>query len=188
MSIKTLYGQYVQKSRIFLYPALEIQRGTSVTPILTYTSWKGKISPEDKKLICLYHLRDDQEYRTFEKNKLLNHKMYDTFKEIGDNKGVYIFDFEKYSQDWDLVMKGKYSKLSPDLKRKIKTFFKANSSDYVYIESYINPEKYFALYADLLGVQIALLKQVGELCSPPDPKEEVLDASIKNLEIESINS
>jgi hypothetical protein len=41
MVIKSLYKDYFQKSRVFLYPALEIKRGGSVTPVETYISWKN---------------------------------------------------------------------------------------------------------------------------------------------------
>ena len=59
MAIKSLYKDYFQKSRIFMYPLLNIKRGSSVTPIETYMSWSEQFSIYDKKLICLYYLRDD---------------------------------------------------------------------------------------------------------------------------------
>ena len=51
--IKSLITDYVQKSRIFLYPQLRIRRGVSVTPIETYMCWPGKYSIKDSVLICL---------------------------------------------------------------------------------------------------------------------------------------
>ena len=62
--IKSLYTDYFQKSRIFLYPALVIPRGTSVTPTETYTSWTGHYDHKDCKFIATYHLRSDKEFRS----------------------------------------------------------------------------------------------------------------------------
>ena len=67
MAITSLYKDYFQKSRIFMYPILEIKRGASVTPIETYLSWEDQYSLCDRKLICHYHLRDDSEFTVFEK-------------------------------------------------------------------------------------------------------------------------
>jgi hypothetical protein len=187
MSIKSLYREYFQKSRVFLYPALEIKKGSSVTPIQTYSAWKDNVKYGDKKLVCLYHLRNDPEYRAFEKNKLFGNKLFDDFKEVDDNKGIYIFNFSSFGKDWDHFLKGKYSKISPELKRKIRDFFKGNSN-YVYADSFIQPEKYYPIYADLLGTRIEILKEVGELCSAPDLDKETIEVTIKNLEINPTNN
>jgi hypothetical protein len=68
MALKSLYRDYFQKSRVFLYPMLEIKRGVSVTPIETYVSWDEHYKPEDRKFIVLYHLRNDKEFLNFEKS------------------------------------------------------------------------------------------------------------------------
>jgi len=73
MAISALYGQYFQKSKIFLYPLLDIKKGSSVTPIQTYFGWADVYAPEDVKLIAIYKLRDDSQYISFEKNILLKH-------------------------------------------------------------------------------------------------------------------
>lgn len=181
MDIKSLYRDYFNKSRIFLYPLLDIKRGSSITPIETYISWNDMIIPKDRKFICLYHLRDDIQYRQFEKVKLFGNPLFDDFKELEDNKVIYIFNFDKYGEDWNNFLKGKYSKLSPELRKKIKEFFKSNPSNSVRLDSFLNPNKYFNLYADLLGVDSNLLKEVGELCSFPDIEKETLILNTKSL-------
>lgn len=188
MSIKSLYRDYVQKSRIFLYPALNIKRGHSVTPIQTYTSWDGVYRPEDRMLICLYHMRTDEEYRQFEKTKLMGNPMFCDFRLTDDDKGVYIFDFSSLSTDWDNFLKGRYSKLSADLKRKIRSFYGTNNLGY--IDSFLYPERYLKLYSELLTCRredvpamLKTLKDVGELCSIPDLEQENLIANMKNLHI-----
>ena len=70
MKINALYRKYFQKSKIFLYPLLDIKRGTSVVPSHTFVAWNDTYKPEDMKLICLYETRLDKEYINFEKNVL----------------------------------------------------------------------------------------------------------------------
>ena len=65
-----------------MYPLLNIKRGSSVTPIETYMSWSEQFSIYDKKLICLYYLREDIEFKLFEKEKLLNNQLFYDFKPI----------------------------------------------------------------------------------------------------------
>ena len=188
MVITTLREGYTQKSRIFLYPALGIIRGSSTTPIETYVSWSGHYTPEDMKFICLYHLRTDDEFRKFEKIKLLGNSYFQDFKETDGDTGAYIFDFSQIKHDWECFLKGKYSKMSPEHKKRIKSYYGTKSPNYAYIESYLDPEKYFGMYSQLLEVDVGELKKVGELCSPYDPEHETLNINVKSLDLFPINS
>jgi len=183
MSIKSLYKDYFQKSRVFLYPLLDIKRGGSVTPIETYVSWKGNYTLEDAKLICLYHLRDDDEFKRFETSKLFNNKLIQDFKQVDDNKGVYVFDLSEHKADWKCFVGGKYSQFSTEHKRKVLNFMGRNDSNTPYIESFLHPDKYFKLYAEMIHVKESLLREVGELLDPPDIKKESLEITIKKLEL-----
>jgi hypothetical protein len=69
---------------------------------------------------------------------------------------------------------GQYNKMDSKIKRKILNYFNPNSSNYVYMESFLFSKKYFSLYASLLLVDINLLEEVGELCSKPDMEKETL--------------
>lgn len=189
IKIESLYRDYIQKSRIFLYPALGLKRGESVTPLQTYTSWEGKYSVKDKKLICEYHLRDDIEFKNYEKNKLLSHELFHNYLETTDGKGIYVFDFSKHDKDWNMFLKGRYSKLSPDLKKKIRTFF--GMSNIGYIDAYLYPERYFNVYAEFLTTRREdvrsmqkILEEVGELCSKPNLLLETMIADIKDLHLQ----
>jgi hypothetical protein len=181
MTIKSLYKDYFQKSRVFLYPLLEIKRGSSVMPIQTYVSWEGHYVPEDRKLICLYHLRDDEEFIRFEKQKLLGNHLFLDFKPVEDDKGVYVFDLKKSKDDFDLFLQGRYSKMSAIHKKIVKSYYGVYSSNFVYVESFLNPEKYFAIYSEILGVDAEELRKVGELCSLPDMEMERLVIEINEL-------
>jgi hypothetical protein len=180
--IKSLYTKYTQKSRIFLYPFLDIKRGVSVTPIESYISWTGLSKPEDKNLICVYYLRDDDEFKLFEKHKLLNNKKFTSFYELPEQKAAYVFNLESEGELFDLFLQGKYSMIPEDKKKKILNFFAGNKHNHSMINSYLNPQSYFQIYADLLNVDVNLLKSVGELCSQPDFVKENLTSDVKHIE------
>ena len=182
MVIKSLYKDYFQKSRVFLYPALEIKRGGSVTPVETYISWKNNYNPDEGKLSCLYHLRDDDEFKTFEKSKLIGNKLFCDFKQVEERKGVYVFDYTSIKDDWHAVVNGKYSKMSPEFKKKIRHYIGLNNANLPYIDSFIFPDRYFKMYSEMMGVSESILKEVGELCSLPDMEQETLDISIIDLD------
>jgi hypothetical protein len=182
MAITALYRKYFQKSKIFLYPLLDIKRGTSVVPSETYLAWNTSYTPEDMKLICVYSRRNDPEYIQFEKNVLLKHNRLCDYIIIDDNTSVFTFDFSDLKDDWHHFINGRYSKMNIDIRRKILTYFAKSSGNYAYIESYLFPDNHFKKYSELLGVSIDMLKSVGELCSKPDMEKEMLMIEVADLE------
>lgn len=185
-----MYKDYYQKSRLFLYPALKIKRGVSSTPIETYMSWEGMYSAEDGKLICIYHLREDDEFKQFEKNKLIGNELFESFIQLEDSRGAYVFDYTPHIKDFRNVLNGRYSQLDPEYKIRIMTFFGGNRSHTAYVESYLYPHKYFGLYAKLLcdedndvDKMEKLLQEVGELCSIPSLDEETFKEQPATLNI-----
>lgn len=188
MKITSIRKNYIQKSRIFLYPLLNIRRGVSVTPVQTYLTWDNVYTVEDCKLIAVYHLRDDKEFKDFEEKKLFNNDLFDNFFELEDGKGAYVFDFSKYKKEFQRTVAGRYSEIDEGYKRKILNFFRNHQGHHRMIESYVNPHLYFEDYAELLKVPIPLLKEVGELCSLPDLKKEMLEIKKKVLNFTSVNN
>lgn len=186
MAISALYGQYFQKSKIFLYPLLDIKKGSSVTPIQTYFGWNDVYTPEDVKLIAIYKLRDDSQYINFEKNILLKHSRLTDLIKLNEDEMLAVFDFSDLTDDWNNLLKGKYSKLTINVKRKISTYFQSNTANQVYINSYLYPKDYFEIYSELLQVDVTLLKEVGELCSKPDLEKEILYQTVQNLQLTKI--
>lgn len=188
--IDDIYVDYFQKSKVFLYPALGIKKGTSVTPIETYLEWGDNIKLSDRKLVCLYYLRDDDEFISFEENHLLKNPLFEDCIEVDGNKAVYIFNFEEYSEDFDHVVNGRYSLLSQKLKDKIRDSYGVNSANYMYVKSYLYPSYYYKQYASILcpdandnPKMMELLNEVGELCSKPDFKKESLKIVAKSLKL-----
>lgn len=178
--IDKLYGKYFQKSRSFLFPALGIKKQSHITPSGTYLAIDNKISVEDFKLICTY--RDDGSlgFKTFEEAMLIGNPLFvEKFKV--DGFSIYVFDLEIYAQDYINFLLGKYSKLSNQLKKAIRLYYGENSAEYKYIDSYLHPDKYFEVYAKLLGVSINTLKKIGELCNPADINKETLKIPLEEL-------
>lgn len=200
MKIKDLQKQYIQKSRLFLYPILDIKRGASITPIQTYTSWEGVYRLENYKLIGVYHLRNDPEFNRFEQIKLLKSPYFENFFLLENDTGAYIFDLSTFSEDYQNFINGKYSKFSKEIKDKILNFFYNGVNHHTVILSYLNPEKYMEDYAELLTVGgkagdekeynkiLNLIKSVGEVCSIPNLNLETLKINKKNINFESITT
>lgn len=188
--IVDIYEDYFQKSKVFLHPALGIKKGMSIDPIETYFSWEGEVKITDNKLVCLHHIRDDDEFIAYEERYLLNNPLFEVFIEVEDNKAIYIFDFEEYAEDFKAVIEGRYSQISQRLKDKIKHVYGKASNNYAYIKSYLYPEYYIEDYARLLSPQEkyveemeGILMDVGELCSKPDLKKENLEILVKALKL-----
>jgi len=180
MALNSVYKKYFQKSKVFLYPILGIKRGVSVIPVETYIGWQGYYGSEDMKLICVYDIRTDEEYKNFEKNILLTHSRLCDFVKV-NSQAVLTFDFSDLGDDWAHFINGRYSKISLNLKQKILGFFDKYSGNYAYMHSYLLPEKYFSNYAELLNVDVSMLIEVGELCTKPDLGKETLIMEVADL-------
>jgi len=178
MIIDSLYRNYMQKSKVFLYPLLNIKRGVSVTPIQTFMNWKDKYCFTDSMLITQYHMRDDSDFRLFENVKLLGNKRFHEFHLLNDGTGAYVFDFKDLEDDFWKITIGKYSQLSANSKKQILDFFKNHPSHHTYLSSYLYPERFHTMYSEILDVKLEVFKQVHELCSLPDLNAETLDAKI----------
>lgn len=181
--IRSLTKDYIQKSRIFLYPLLGIKRGFGPTPTESYISWEGNFLVNECKLICIYPTSEDDEFKKFERTRLLSNKHFHVYYELDNSNSAYVFDLRDYEQDWSNFIMGKYSKFTKQTKDKVLDFFNSKPAGKEYVNSYFYPEKYYENYANLLLVDASVLKQVGELCSPPDLTKENLTSSIKVVEI-----
>lgn len=176
--LSDMYTKYFQKSRVFLYPILQIPKGSVAAPIETYVAWEGTIKQEERKFICVYKDRTDLEYKVFEKNKLLKHPLLHS-TEIVDGNRLMVFNFERYSKDWDNFLLGKYSKFEHVVKSRISNWHGNHTTNSVYVDSYIYPNKYFHMYARFLGQDVSVLEKVGELCDKPDMEKECLTTKTK---------
>ena len=182
MALNEIYRKYFQKSKIFLYPLLDIPRGAKALPTETYLSWGSKYTTEDAKLVCVYKIKADPEYMLFESQTLIKHKRLLEYVSVDSSTSVLIFDFSDLKDDWNKILNGKYSEIQDHLKQKILKYFNNNSANHVYVQSYLFPDFFMEEYAAILNVPVELLISVGELCSKPDLEKEMLLISVGDLE------
>lgn len=180
--IKTLYQDYFQKSKTFLFPALKIARNSSIQVSETFISWEGMYTPEDCKLLLLYDDVNTEAFQAFELKVLIAHPLYFTKHQIlGTDAAVYVYDYSILKKDWAYFLQGRYSRLSKELKQAILTYYGKNSHEYKYIASYLLPEDFFPVYAELLDIHVDLLTKVGELCDPYNLNKETCKISVELL-------
>jgi hypothetical protein len=178
--ITKLHKNYFQKSKVFLFPALGIERDADFKPTQTFISLDDIINPEDIKLICLYKTEKTESFEKFEEQIILSNPLLTEIIAFPDYS-LYIFDYESYMYDWYNFILGKYSKLSAVLKQAIMSYYEKSKLEYDYIDSFLNPEKYYDLYSKLLDVDNKILKNVGELCDPCDLIKENYSLCEKDL-------
>lgn len=166
--IKNLHKKYFQKSSSFLFPLLGIPKVSVFQPNETYISWEGHYKVTDRVLLCLYSPGKTG------LEPLKRHSLYKTDLLREDDSIVYVFDFTKYSADWDKFLQGKYSQLSETVKTKIKQYYKEGKKETDYMMTFLYPEDHIKTYSELLQVKESIIKEVGELCNPYDPSFEDL--------------
>ena len=54
--MKKIYESYFQKSKVFLYPLLNIPKGVRFVPSQTYLTWEDQFDLSRYKLIALYKI------------------------------------------------------------------------------------------------------------------------------------
>ena len=175
--MKIVYTEYFQKSKVFLYPLLGLRKGLEYVPADTYVCWTDFIAANDYKLICVYTTEKTVDFKNFELKHLKSHKKLEFYHDFG-NKQVYVFDLKSYKYDHDMFVKGYYSKISIGTKNKILTYFGNKGKASNYIESFLDPPSYHNVYAESLGVDVALIKEVYEICSKPDLVKETFNEKI----------
>lgn len=168
--MSNVYTGYFQKSKVFLYPLLGINKIAHYVPIKTYVIWEDLYEADDRRLICEYKNDGTFKYTSFERRVLSPHPYLD---EVINNteRSIYVFDLKDYPNDYDNFIKGKYSNFSIESKEKIISYFRGSKIS-KYIDGYLNPEQYHEEYSDMLGIPLEHLREVYELCSKPDFEKE----------------
>lgn len=172
------YTQYFQKSKVFLYPLLQIKKGEDFVPVETYILWEGLYDESKFKYICIYRTEKTMEYKLFEDRVLKNHRLLECSVSLSNKKHLYVFDYSSYKHDFEMFINGKYSKFSLATKNKILKYFGKVGKISDYIKSFLNPEEYHEIYAEALMVDIQDIRSVYEVCSIPDIDKETLKEKI----------
>ena len=174
MSMKDIYVKYFQKSATFLYPLLNMKKNKHPKPRQTYVTWDSSITTQDRILICLFDRDNTEAWKKFELNVLMTHPLMMDSVIVDDDQIIYLFDFNvpNLKDDFDTFIEGKYSKFTNDSKKVITDYYGIQSAEWVFIESYIHPKKYFEIYSQLLKVDLSIIKETGELCDKYNSDKE----------------
>lgn len=169
-----VYTEYFQKSKVFLYPLLDIKKGATYVPRQTYIAWEDMYSTEDRKFICVYQTPMTERFNRFIHLSILNHDLFEDYVKLDENKHLFLYNFNSLKFDYDNFIKGKYSKISLDSKIKILDFFGDDEKVTDYIHPFLSPQDHHEEYAEYLNVDIKSLQEVHEVCTPPDIEKETL--------------
>jgi hypothetical protein len=185
--ISEIYKKYFQKSFTFLYPLLGFKRLKHPRPSQTYICWEGTaFTIEKRKLICAFTKQDTEEWKNFEANFLVTHKMLEQIVPIDDTTVLYVFNLHNFAADFDKFLQGKYSLFSSNAKKLLTDYYGTHTPEWVYVESFLFPAKYFKQYADILGMEEHQLREVGELCDLLDITKETCIVQVPT-DIEQFN-
>jgi|TARA_R110000765_G_scaffold423491_1_gene532466 hypothetical protein len=185
-NLKDLYKDYFQKSKVFLYPLLNIKKGVKFVPCETYMSWDNIYNIDDYHLVCIYDIPDAQlsSFKLFEEKYIITNKNYKAkFNLEYENKIAIIFNLTKYKYDIDRLIKGEYSKISLKTKELITEFFGEHGKIAEYVESYLHPTYWHEDYAELLAVDIKYIHDVHELCDLPNLEKECFKYNSNELQL-----
>lgn len=186
-----LYRQNFRKSKNFILPLAEIPafpkgllRSVKDVPLTTFVAdeFRG-ITSEDCKLICVYQSCQDEEFKIHEHKYLISNRRFCDFYEK-DGLLCYIIDLSDHRSDFKAAVSGKYTQLSARAKETIDKWHyrrMGNERFTPFLEFLYPNEQVYDKYATALKVDIDLLKEGVELCSPPDMKDETF--SQENLDI-----
>ena len=166
----SMMGIYIQKSKTFLWPLLNLK----VKPIETYLRFGDiKHTPESRILIVLFY-NGDPDYLKH-KSEIESHKHYD-FTFTDDDFDIVTFNFYSMKDDYDKIIEGKYSQISHEYK----LFMSALEKNSMVLKC-LNPANNYKEFAETLGTYPEELEG-KELLSPPNLNEETIfvTASIKD--------
>lgn len=173
--LKKLYPRYFQKSRSFLAPVLSLKKTAKYPFKQCYMQFDGLYMVKDQRIILTFdNPHNDPAWDKYQLDSLVQSPMFDEIHDIGDGQVAMSFDLHCIQDDYIKVITGQYSKLSNLLKNKIREFYGHDSPEWIYMESFLFPEKYIKLYSEILAVDEEHIRFTGELCDLPDLEKETL--------------
>lgn len=181
MTSKIISSVYRQKSKIFLWPLLNIPRQVGFRPIKTYIIDPYKdLNEHDYCLIAPFSKDSSNNFGTFEEQILLTNEFFYDFYESSEFL-VYIFDLNPYKSDYEKFVKGEYSKMSKSAKALINKFYGRTLGltfkPHAQVNAYLNPsEEVYIQVAEDLGLNPEDIRG-KEIVNPPDLEKETFDES-----------
>jgi hypothetical protein len=173
--MNSVFANYFQKSKVFLYPLIEMKKTHTYTPVETYVRWKNNFKLSDKKLICEYKITPSKKFNTFEKKYIRVNSYLDDIVYLSESKMVCIYDMSKFEDEFIYFIKGEYSKFKQVYKEKVLNFYREDGNKNKYVDSYLFPKKYHEMYAKELDVDLSLIENTFELCNKPDLEKETFN-------------
>lgn len=194
-----IYGKYFQKSLNFLYPLTGRSREETFKPSNSYLWWEdeaketqtedeqskdnqiGGESIEGLQLIVHYKVEDNEIFRIFEEKTLQKSSLLESCYAVENGK-IYIYNLAKYADIVDKFLRGKYSRFSDDVKKKILSYHGLDKDTEVRpgrpLHMALHPGLYFEGVSKEMKMPFEELKIVGELCDPFDKARETLKVKI----------
>lgn len=184
--------RYVQKSKLFLLPLLEIKKDIFIKPIGTYLKDSSR-ETKDYQLIVPFKKDDSSEFNYYESNYIVNCKylVQDDYYETPYLR-IYTFDLSSFSSDFDKFLIGKYTEFSNKVKTLINFYWGRTAGGRFFpnpaVDSYLHPT--LSDYQEIsqhLRVPLDDLIKIKEILDPPNLKMEVFNIqSFKNkINVES---
>jgi len=155
-------GMYVQKSRAFLWPLLNLK----VQPVETYLKFGELNNTGESRILIVLFYNGAEDYQKY-KSEIENHKCYD-FTFVDDDFDLVTFNFYSMRDDFDKILNGQYSKISHDYK----LYMSALETNPIILKC-LEPESNYKEIAELLEVSPEELEG-RELLSPPNFEEETI--------------
>lgn len=188
-AIKQIYNKYFQKSKCFLFPVLGIKKESEYIPIQSFMIWENIYNLNDYNLILIYENSKHIKWHKYLINNIMNNRMFNEFFKVNENIVAVSFNLHDIKEDYNNIVKGKYSKISKKTKIKIRSYYGYSSPEWAYMESFLFPEKYIEIYSKILDVDEIHIRHTGELCDLPDFDKETLKLIIygKNNDVDQIN-
>ena len=155
---------YIQKSKTFLWPILNIE----TKPIETYLNFRDIDFGEQKLIIALYHNKN-ADYIA-KKHLIESNANYEaTFKD--DEFDILTFNMYLLKNDYNKIVEGKYSEIS----KNFKLFLNLKEKNKMVLKC-LDHKKYYKEFANILDVNEEELKN-KELLSPPEYEKETISVN-----------
>lgn len=181
-------GEYWSKSEAFLLPLTGLAKSQKF-PMKSYLFW-NEYTIENYQIIVVFEYPDYKDFLGYCKRILFpildkNGYIIESYDFIG--KTVFVLDISEWALDIEMFMKGKYSKLSNEVKDRIidfHSYFDKQQTVKIEISAPLYPnDKYTILggltaieyVAEEYGLNIKDLQEIGELGSIYDKNFETLE-------------
>lgn len=178
--------RYVQKSKVFLLPLINLKKDLYVKPIKTFIIDKvANVTVNDRKLILPFFKDNSSEFNYYENNHIMTCDYLDVSSYYETDKfRVYSFKLNHIENDFDLFLEGKYTKFSKKTKSLIHLYWgklkKNNFYPHPKIEAYLYPNlEIYKQVAEELNLPLEMVIETEELLDPPN-------LNLEELHIESI--